>query len=73
MHVPYDEAYEAGFEDMSRRVPDITKAGQLIGYRPSRCLKQILEDIIAHEQRTLGTAAVLHATSISKPYAVSGV
>ena len=32
--VPYDEAYEAGFEDMPRRVPDITKIHDLIGYEP---------------------------------------
>jgi len=73
VYVPYSEAYEAGFEDMSRRVPDITKVGQLIGFRPSRCLKQILGDIIAHEQRNLGMAVVPHATSISKPYALSEV
>jgi UDP-glucose 4-epimerase len=41
--VPYDEAYEAGFEDMPRRVPDITKIGELVGYEP----KVGLEDIIA--------------------------
>ena len=32
-YVPYDEAYEAGFEDMPRRVPDISKIRALIGYR----------------------------------------
>src|SRR5688572_18169669 len=32
--IPYDQAYEAGFEDMPRRVPDITKLRDLIGYRP---------------------------------------
>src|SRR6266851_4472114 len=32
--VPYDEAYEEGFEDMPRRVPDISKVGELIGFRP---------------------------------------
>ena len=45
--VPYGEAYEEGFEDMPRRVPDITKIGALIGFRPSRALEQILEDVIA--------------------------
>ena len=33
--MPYDEAYEEGFEDMPRRVPDIAKVGRLIGYRPA--------------------------------------
>jgi UDP-glucose 4-epimerase len=74
VYVPYSEAYEEGFEDMSRRVPDITKVGRLIGFRPGRCLNQILGDIIAHEQRNLGPAAPPDAASIyDKSYAVSGV
>jgi UDP-glucose 4-epimerase len=40
--IPYDEAYEAGFEDMPRRVPDITKVGQLIGYQPRLGLDEII-------------------------------
>jgi UDP-glucose 4-epimerase len=44
--VPYDEAYEAGFEDMRRRVPDIAKIGGLLGWRPTRMLDGILEDVI---------------------------
>jgi nucleoside-diphosphate-sugar epimerase len=42
--VPYDEAYESGFEDMPRRLPDLTKVAGLIGYRP----RHSLEDILAH-------------------------
>jgi len=45
--IPYELAYGEGFEDMPRRVPDIAKAGRLIGYRPSRSLDQILESVIA--------------------------
>jgi UDP-glucose 4-epimerase len=45
--VPYSEAYEVGFEDMPRRVPDLTKVGALVGYRPTRSLEQILEDVIS--------------------------
>jgi UDP-glucose 4-epimerase len=45
--VPYEEAYEAGFEDMPRRVPDISKAAATIGYRPTRALTEILESVIA--------------------------
>ncbi len=45
--VPYSEAYTAGFEDMIRRVPDLTKIRRLIGYRPTRNLDQILADILA--------------------------
>ncbi len=49
-HVPYSEAYEAGFEDMPRRLPDITKIEQMIGFRPTRSLDHILGDVIAHER-----------------------
>ena len=48
--VPYEEAYEAGFEDMPRRVPDISKIERLIGYRPVLDLPEMLERVIAHER-----------------------
>jgi UDP-glucose 4-epimerase len=44
--IPYDEAYESGFEDMPRRVPDLTKVESLIGYRPVNTLDDILEQVI---------------------------
>jgi len=44
--IPYDEAYEAGFEDMPRRVPDLTKIKALIGYEPRRALDDILAHVI---------------------------
>jgi len=47
VRVPYGEAYEEGFEDMPRRVPDVSKAGRLVGFRPTRTLDQILDDVIA--------------------------
>jgi UDP-glucose 4-epimerase len=57
--VPYDEAYEEGFEDMPRRVPDISKAQQHIGFSPTVDLEGILTSVIAfhsgrqsHEQKT---------------------
>jgi len=46
--IPYDEAYEAGFEDMPRRVPDITKAHTLVGFTPAVPLDEILRRVIAH-------------------------
>lgn len=49
-HVPYSEAYEAGFEDMPRRVPDLSKIARHIGYRPTRSLEQTLKDVIAFHQ-----------------------
>jgi UDP-glucose 4-epimerase len=44
--VPYEEAYESGFEDMPRRVPDLTKIAALIGYRPRNTLDDILVQVI---------------------------
>ena len=50
--VPYDEAYEAGFEDMPRRVPDIAKIRNLVGFAPTLGLDDILQGVI-DEQRAL--------------------
>ncbi|XBH08264.1 GDP-mannose 4,6-dehydratase [Singulisphaera sp. Ch08] len=47
VHIPYGEAYEAGFEDMPRRVPDVSKLSALIGFKPERTLEAILEAVIA--------------------------
>jgi UDP-glucose 4-epimerase len=52
--VPYDEAYEAGFEDMPRRVPDITKAHDLVGFGPTVKLDEILTRVIAHARAGRG-------------------
>src|SRR3954454_1213221 len=52
--VPYDQAYESGFEDMPRRVPDIGRIHALVGYRPTVDLDETLTRIIEHfrqEQR----------------------
>jgi UDP-glucose 4-epimerase len=49
--IPYSEAYTEGFEDMYRRVPDLTKIHNLIGYRPTRDLDQVLADVIFDQQR----------------------
>jgi UDP-glucose 4-epimerase len=46
--VPYDKAYEAGFEDMPRRVPDLAKIRGLIGYAPTATLDEILHRVIEH-------------------------
>jgi UDP-glucose 4-epimerase len=48
--VPYDQAYEEGFEDMMRRVPDITKIGKLVGYVPKITLDDILESVIEYQR-----------------------
>jgi UDP-glucose 4-epimerase len=46
--VPYDQAYEAGFEDMPRRVPDIGRIQALVGYRPTVDLDETLTRVIEH-------------------------
>lgn len=44
--IPYSEAYAEGFEDMRRRLPDISKVAGLLGWSAERSLEQILEDVI---------------------------
>jgi UDP-glucose 4-epimerase len=46
--VPYDEAYEEGFEDMPRRVPDISKVQALVGFRPQMTLDGILKSVVEY-------------------------
>ncbi|HYO91116.1 MAG TPA: GDP-mannose 4,6-dehydratase, partial [Pyrinomonadaceae bacterium] len=46
VYVPYDEAYEEGFEDMPRRVPDTSKVQALVGFRPHMSLDGILQTVI---------------------------
>jgi UDP-glucose 4-epimerase len=46
--VPYDQAYEEGFEDMPRRVPDLTKLRNLTGYEPKIHLNEILDQVIGY-------------------------
>lgn len=49
--IPYDQAYEAGFEDMERRVPSLDKIHALIGYQPSLNIQDILMNVIEHCKR----------------------
>jgi UDP-glucose 4-epimerase len=49
-HIPYEEAYQEGFEDMERRVPDITKIKNLIGYTNSYDLDGILARVVEYER-----------------------
>jgi len=48
--VPYDEAYEQGFEDMYRRLPDISKIGRVLGWQPTCTLDDVLTDVISYQQ-----------------------
>jgi UDP-glucose 4-epimerase len=56
--IPYEQAYEAGFEDMARRLPDLTKTQRTIGYRPTLDLPRMLEWIIAYYRTELAQPVV---------------
>lgn len=49
----YEEAYEEGFEDMMRRVPDTSRINEAIGWAPTRSLEDILADIVEYETTSL--------------------
>ena len=55
VYVPYEEAYEEGFEDMPRRVPDTSKVLVLIGFRPTMNLEEIIQSVIDSMNRPLPT------------------
>lgn len=51
--VPYDKAYETGFEDMRRRIPDISKIKRLTGWKPTTTLDETIDQIIAYQKPRL--------------------
>ncbi len=53
--IPYDEAYEEGFEDMPRRVPDLTKITAAIGYEPKVGLDEIIRRVVDEKRSYAGT------------------
>ena len=55
--VPYDEAYEEGFEDMPRRIPDIAKVKELVGFEPRMNLDGILQSVIDYHSGHLDKTA----------------
>ena len=55
VYIPYESAYEEGFEDMQRRVPDISKIQNLIGYDPKYDLRQIILDVSAYYKERLSS------------------
>jgi UDP-glucose 4-epimerase len=61
--VPYRDAYGEGFEDMPRRIPDISKIGALVGFRPTVSLVEILQRVIAFFREK--QLAVARATSLT--------
>jgi UDP-glucose 4-epimerase len=66
-YIPYDEAYEEGFEDMHRRVPDISRISNLLGFQPTHDIGQIVQSVIEYfetqvEERRISTTALSEAT-----------
>lgn len=60
VYIPYSDAYEEGFEDMPRRVPDISKIAAMVGFTPKTDLEQILASVIAyHSGRVNGQSGSL--------------
>jgi UDP-glucose 4-epimerase len=55
-YIPYDQAYEEGFEDMLRRVPSLEKIARFIAYQPKTTLDQIIEKVVAYERSQLARA-----------------
>lgn len=56
--VPYEEAYQRGFEDMERRIPDLTRVGEKLGWRPTRDLNEIIDDVQEHIRGSSDVAAL---------------
>ncbi|MEZ5778812.1 MAG: GDP-mannose 4,6-dehydratase [Paracoccaceae bacterium] len=52
-HVPYESVYPEGFEDMARRLPDVSKLERTIGFRPRRPLSEIIADIVAEKRAAM--------------------
>ncbi len=61
--IPYAQAYAPGFEDMERRMPDLSRLCTLLGYKPTRNLEQILDDVILDVSKQLGIRGPLAPVS----------
>lgn len=59
--VPYDEAYEEGFEDMPRRIPDTSKVNKLVGFKPEKRLDEILQAVIDFHSDSSRNTITTHA------------
>ncbi|HEV8138608.1 MAG TPA: GDP-mannose 4,6-dehydratase [Pyrinomonadaceae bacterium] len=59
--VPYDEAYEEGFEDMPRRIPDTSKVNKLVGFKPEKRLDEILQKVIEFHSDSSRNTITTHA------------
>jgi UDP-glucose 4-epimerase len=57
VYLPYEVAYEVGFEDMARRVPDVTKIRRLTGWEAGRTLADVLDDVVGEVRSELVVGA----------------
>ena len=48
VYIPYDKAYEEGFEDMRRRAPDISKIQKLINFKPAVYIEETIKSVIEY-------------------------
>lgn len=55
-YVPYGEAYRPGFEDIIKRVPDVSKIKEAIGWQATRKIRQIVEDVVAYELKAIAAS-----------------
>lgn len=63
--IPYDQAYEQGFEDMRRRVPDLSKIRALIGYAPTFSLDEILISVIEYQRMRMAERSYRQAAPVA--------
>jgi UDP-glucose 4-epimerase len=54
-HIPYDQAYQPGFEDMMRRVPSLEKIKRLIAFTPTRGLDEIIDSVTEFYRQSKST------------------
>jgi len=64
-YVPYDQAYEPGFEDMMRRVPCVDKLQALTGFRPRTPLNEIIDRVAAFFQQKVENQDALRVATTS--------
>jgi len=68
--IPYDQAYQPGFEDMYRRVPNIGKIEELVGYKPKVRLQQIVQRIIESKRQELAEVSEFAVTAGLQPHSL---
>jgi UDP-glucose 4-epimerase len=66
-HVPYEDVYGIGIEDMLHRIPSTAKVREATGWRPQRTLEDILADVVAYERTRLARGLPLAATGGRRP------